>query len=297
MRARHVVADDRRIIQKLAQSSLKAGAHARNSLDTKSSLSEVFHENTKLGPLTLKAHLIWSGNYVRARRDRERLKGGKVYTLMEQRTLPSVQPETALEQTIAARRSTRTFSGEVLRLDELARLLRFSYGNTDSVRRLRAVASGGALYPLELYVIALAVEGLDQGIYHYSPDTSHLDVVRIGNCREPLPDLVYLVGIDVDHAAALVVVTAAFRRSTIKYLDRGYRMILFEAGEAAQNLSLLATSMDLGACLLGGFQDDRLSDFLEIDGVEEAPLLVMALGRPAPPTAEAAAAPPVKASA
>jgi nitroreductase len=58
-------------------------------------------------------------------------------------------------------------------------------------------------------------------------------------------------------------------------------MILMEAGEAAQNLCLIATSMDLGACLLGGFNDDLLSSFLDIDGVDEAPLLPVLVGRPA----------------
>jgi SagB-type dehydrogenase family enzyme len=280
MKERHAVAADRQVLQKLGHNSLKVGLHAKNSLHGKNSLYEVFHENTKLGRLSTRAYSAWIANYIRSRPDRTPLRGGKVYTLMERRTLPQVEARTELERTIAARRSIRAFSCVPLNLDELARLLFFTYGRTDRDGRLRAVASGGALYPLELYVVALKVDGLDPGVYHYGVETNALDVVKTGDCLAALKDVVHWQGLDIDNASLAMVVTAAFRRNTIKYLDRGYRMILMEAGEAAQNLCLIATSMDLGACLLGGFNDDLLSELLDIDGLEEAPLLTMVVGRP-----------------
>jgi SagB-type dehydrogenase family enzyme len=192
-----------------------------------------------------------------------------------------VEPRTELERTIAARRSIRTFSGAAIDLGELARLLFFTYGKTDPDGAFRAVASGGALYPLELYVVAFKVDGLEHGIYHYGVETGHLDLVRPMDPFSAFKDVVTWQGVDIDNASLAIVITAAFRRSTVKYLDRGYRMVLMEVGEAAQNLSLVATSMDLGACLLGGFNDDLLSDLLDIDGVDEAPLLPVLIGRPA----------------
>lgn len=276
---------DRQLLQKLAQGSVKLGL-------AKNALYEVFHENTKLGRLTARAYSSWIVNFSRPRTAAETTPayarywqtghGYKTYTLMERRDLPSVDARTELEQTISARRSIRTFSGMPLGLDELARLLVFTYGRTDRSGVFRAVASGGALYPLELYVAAFNVDGLDPGVYHYAVETGHLDVVRPGECLAALKDVVYAQGVDIDAASLAIVVTAAFRRSTIKYLDRGYRMVLMEAGEAAQNLCLLATSLGLGACLLGGFNDDLLSEFLDIDGVDEAPLLPVLVGRPVP---------------
>jgi SagB-type dehydrogenase family enzyme len=272
-----MVRSGRRVLEKLAHSSAKLGLEAKNSL------YEIFHENTKLSPLTSRAYSAWILNFLRSHRAQQTIdQPYKIYTLMERRELPPVEARSELEQTIAARRSIRRFSGAPLGLEELARLLFFTYGRTDRRGPFRAVASGGALYPLELYVVALNVDGLEPGIYHYGVETGCLDVVRPGESLAALKQLVAWEGIDIDNASLAIVVTAAFRRNTVKYLDRGYRLVLMEAGEVAQNLCLLATSMDLGACLLGGFNDDLLSDFLDIDGVDEAPLLPVLVGRPAP---------------
>ena len=88
-------------------------------------------------------------------------------------------------------------------------------------------------------------------------------------------------GIDIDNASVAIVITAAFRRSTVKYLDRGYRMVLMEAGEAAQNLCLLATSMDLGAACWAVFNDDSPERAARHRWRDEAPLLPVLVGRPA----------------
>lgn len=283
MRDRHLtVTADRRTIRKLARHSAGLGRSTRNAL------YEVFHENTKLGPYSGRTYATWLATMSRSRAARQAFatavhqgQAYKTYSSMQTRALPRVEARTGLEQTIAARRSIRVFSGTPVSLEELARLLFFTYGSTDGGGSHRAVASGGALYPLELYVVALNVDDLDPGVYHYGVETGHLDVVKPGECLAALKDLVYWPGIDIDRAALAIVVTAAFRRNTIKYQDRGYRMVLMEAGEAAQNLCLVATSMGLGACLLGGFNDDLLSKFLDIDGVDEAPLLPVLVGRSA----------------
>ena len=251
-------------------------------LGLKSSLSQIFHENTKLTPLAGRgyaAHIAGVLHSPQAQRMMNRAY--KVYTLGDQVELQEVEPRNDLERTILARRSRRRFSNEALTGEQLARLLRFSYGRTDPHGRFRAVASGGAVYPLEIYALVRAVEGLGAGIFHYDVEHHRLDVVRRGDCWEEVKRCVWLQDMeDPDQAAVVLVVTALFERTTFKYLDRGYRMVLLEAGEVAQNLALLATSLGLGGYLLGGFYDDALSALLEIDGVQEAPLLPVVLGRP-----------------
>lgn len=250
------------------------------SLEPKTTLSEIYHENSKLHGLSAIAY----GLDIKRLNKSELIKTlisapYKVYSLQDEVPLGRVEPENGLERTIAARRSGRLYSGEALTLDELSRLLLYGYGITDARSGYRAVASGGALYPLEIYALPLNVVGLPSGVYHYNVEHHGLDVVEQGDVLDRLKQCVSFQDVQVDTAALVMVITAIFERSTIKYKDRGYRLILIEAGEVAQNLGLLATAMDLASCSLGGFQDDELSKLLGIDGHREAPLLPVVFGR------------------
>jgi SagB-type dehydrogenase family enzyme len=268
---------------KLERQTLKklAGNSAHSAINIKSSLSEMFHENTKLTPLSGRAYGQHIANILRSPTANILMNSPyKLYNLMDQIELTSLEPQTELEKTIAARRSHRQFSGEAISKEELSKLLFFSYGRTDHKSRFRAVASGGALYPLELYILALNVEGLERGIYHYNIENHCLDVVSRGDFWPAAKSCLWLSDIEEpEKVAMIVVVTAIFPRNTMKYLDRGYRLILMEAGEVAQNMSLLAISAGLGALLLGGFIDNALSELLGIDGLDEAPLLPIVIGR------------------
>lgn len=257
-----------------------AGHGFRGALKMEASLSEMFHENTKLTPLTSRSYGAWIGQIARSPvLTRLMSQPFKVYTLMEQVELPTTPPEDQLGNLIAARRSIRTYSGESLSQEELARLLFFSYGITEKRRNWRAVASGGGLFPLEIYAVVLNVENLERGIYHYNVEHNCLDVVSRGDVLAELKECIWFEDIHVDDAAAVFIITAVFERSTLKYQDRGYRMVLMEAGEVAQNMTLTASSLECGVCLVGGFHDDILSRLLDIDGSYEAPLLPVVVGK------------------
>ena len=246
----------------------------------KSSLSEIFHENTKLSPLSGRAysqHIDRIGKSPVAKA--LMAEPYKVYTLFDRVKLTVPEAQNELERTIVARRSERHYTGEAISQEELTKLLFYTYGRTELRRNFRSVASGGGLFPLEFYVVARNVTGVEPGIYHYDVENNYLDAIERGDRWESLKECVWFKDIDVDDAAIVIVITASFLRSTLKYQDRGYRMILMEAGEAAHNLSLLCIPLGLGACLLGGFLDDALSDLLGIDGVDEAPLLPIVIGR------------------
>jgi len=260
-----------------------AGTGFRGAVKMEASLSELFHENTKLTPLSSRAYGSWINQIGKSKMLMSLMAMPfKTYTLMDQVALPSAPPRSELESLIAARRSIRNYSGESMTQEELASLLFFSYGITDNRRNFRAVASGGGLYPLEIYVVALNIEDLERGIYHYNIEHNCLDVVSRGDRLDEIKECIWFEDIDIDDASALFIVTAIFERSTLKYQDRGYRMVLMEAGEVAQNLTLVANSHDLGVCLLGGFHDNIVSRILEIDGNNEAPLLPIVVGRMVP---------------
>jgi SagB-type dehydrogenase family enzyme len=145
----------------------------------------------------------------------------------------------------------------------------------DGVQR-RPAPSAGALYPLELYVAALCVDGLEAGLMHYDP-YSHC-LVRLGDLdasalAATLPD-----GSLVDRTACALVLTAVFWRSRFKYGQRGYRFVLLEAGHVAQNALLAAAALAVPALPVGGFYDTRLDALLDLDGVDESSVYVLLLG-------------------
>jgi SagB-type dehydrogenase family enzyme len=247
------------------------------------SLSELFHENTKLSRLSGREY---ARHLDRIKRNREVMRTlsspYKIYSLsggISLGTAPAADSD--LEQAIEARRSVRRFTRGPLAASEMGRLLWFSYGRPGQGQHRRPVPSPGALYPLELYLIALNVDGLPRGTYHYSALTHAIGRVSPRDPAQGGLAPFWLHDIDAEGIAAVIVICAVFRRCTVKYLDRGYRMLLMEVGAVMQNMSLLAADLGLGTCAIGGFLDDDVAKIVGVDGVAEAPLLAVVVGRPA----------------
>ena len=170
---------------------------------------------------------------------------------------------------------------DAVRLADLGRMLYLSSGIT--MRRgglaLRAAPSSGALFPSELYVIARAVEGLAQGVYHYHPLRHRLQLIG------PLPRSSGAP--QADRADALIMLSAVFRRTGYKYRNRAYRYALADAGHLLENLRLAAHGAGLAPQLLPAFDDGAAARALGVDGVEECVLALMVLD----PEGEGPAAP------
>jgi SagB-type dehydrogenase family enzyme len=183
----------------------------------------------------------------------------------------------SLERALSERRSVREFGKAALTQDEVSQLLWAAQGIT-SRDGLRTAPSAGALYPLELYLVAGNVENLDPGIYKYVSAGHKLMKIMTGDQRRKLAAA--SLGQDsVADAAVVLVFTAVERRTTRKYGSRGVRYIHIEVGHASQNVFLEATALGLGAVVVGAFDDDRLRETLKLpEG--EAPLYLMPLGRP-----------------
>ena len=199
---------------------------------------------------------------------------------------PPEAPAASLDEVIAARQSCRQFLPAPISLGCLGTVLRLSYGVLGEAESFggfleRPVPSGGALYPLELYVLVQRVAEARVGVLHYLPLVHAVEVLH----GEPLPRLLtaelFLGQPYLADAAAVIVIAAAVERSMWKYEDRGYRYILFEAGHVAQNAILCAHALGLGALPLGGFFDDDLGALLRLDADREIALYGVAIGAPA----------------
>lgn len=181
-----------------------------------------------------------------------------------------------LTDVLDARRSRCPSPGSSLELADLAALT--SAYAADAATGLRHVPSGGALYPLELYIVAGRVHGLTTGLYHFDPFDRALELLDAGG--NTLADA-FVDPAVAECSAAVIVVTALFRRSRCKYGLRGYRFALLEAGHLVQAVLLLATAAGIDALPLGGFYDAALERLVHADGVNESVVYAVAVGRPA----------------
>ncbi len=90
----------------------------------------------------------------------------------------------SLETALRKRRSRREYAPGPLSLAELSQLLWAAQGET-TPEGFRTAPSGGALYPLEVYVLAGNVTNLASGIYRYAPYSHTLRQVVDGDYRLP----------------------------------------------------------------------------------------------------------------
>lgn len=187
-----------------------------------------------------------------------------------------------LAEAIASRRSIREFTDRSLTMMDIGAILFSADGLTHriGVHDLRSAPSGGALFPIETYLVVSSVDSLAPGLYHFRVVDSSLVLVAEGDFRGRLA----AAALDqecVRQAPANVVLTARFDRSTKKYADRGYRYTYIEAGAICQNVYLASAALHLGTVAVGAFYDQPVNDLLGIDGSSEAAILIMPIGHPA----------------
>jgi SagB-type dehydrogenase family enzyme len=189
---------------------------------------------------------------------------------------PRYRSDASIEEAMLRRRSVREYSESSLSLSEISQLLWAAQGITHQ-NGSRTTPSAGALFPLEVYVVAGRVDDLPSGVYRYEPHGRELVLVMSGDKREDL----YLATIEqecVRVGAAAIIIAAVNERTTQKYGERGIRYICMEAGHAAQNVYLQASSLDLGTVVVGAFQDERVKKVLQMPA-KESPLYIMPVGR------------------
>ena len=189
---------------------------------------------------------------------------------------PRYDSEVSVEKTLLERRSVRKYSDAPLSLNELSQLLWAAQGITDP-EGYRTAPSAGALYPLELYVVAGNVNDLPEGVYRYKPKDHKLEMVLAGDKRQGLYG-VSLQQSAVKNAAAVIVFAADYDRTTVKYGDRGIQYVHIEVGHSAENTLLQAVALDLSAVVIGAFYDEEMKEVLNIPGGEQ-PLLILPVGK------------------
>lgn len=205
-------------------------------------------------------------------------KGESQMTSTETIALPAPKTKgtTSLEEALQKRRSTRSFLQAPLALADVSQLLWAAQGITDT-EGLRAAPSAGALYPLELYILAGNVRDLPAGIYHYVPIQHRLETIRAGQFRADIAAATLHQGW-LEESAAIFLITAIESRTIAKYGTRATRYIHMEAGHAAQNALLQAVALGLGGTPVGAFNDEQIAKILALPR-EQKVLYLLPIGK------------------
>jgi SagB-type dehydrogenase family enzyme len=190
---------------------------------------------------------------------------------------PSIDGGLSVEAAISGRRSVRGFTDDPVTLEHLSQLLWAAQGITDRERSRRAAPSAGAKYPMEIFVVAGRVGGLDPGVYWYVPSSHTINLLSAGDRRAELSEQA-LSQASVLNAPLSLVIAGVYERTMEKYEERGVRYVHIEVGSVAENVYLQAESLGLGTVFAGAFSDDGVRDLLHAD---VSPLGIMPVGVPA----------------
>lgn len=153
-------------------------------------------------------------------------------------------------------------------LEDLARALLLACAPTAMSRGgehvFRSIPSAGALYPTEIYAAASAVQGLEDGVYHYSPLEYRLHRLRPHNPFPASPE-----------ATVHFFFSAVYFRSAWKYRARSYRYHLLDTGHAVEAMALALNALGCPWVLRLNFDDEAMNRLLGLDPEREVALAWM----------------------
>jgi SagB-type dehydrogenase family enzyme len=167
-------------------------------------------------------------------------------------------------------------------LVELAELLYFSAGLTRKYRfgselhYMRAASATGALYPIELYVIAGDVPGLEAGVYHFDPLGFQLSQLRKGDYRA---ELAAVSSASLATTPATIAFASLAWKNAWKYEARSYRHWFWDAGVIAANLLAVSVSIGLPSRIIESFVDQTVNRLFGLQDGKEATILLSPVGR------------------
>src|SRR3989454_6918642 len=251
-----------------------APASSRSSQNHDTAYALNYHESTKHSEISLRT----SGHYLDWANKPSQFK---IYEDLTSISLPKNFPKPEAEPLMAI--SGRAVQTEPLNLGltELAELLYFSAGLTRKFRfggelhYMRAASATGALYPIELYVVAGDIAELEAGVYHFDPLGFLLSRIRKGDYRAKLAAV---SNDSIALAPATIVFASLAWKNAWKYEARSYRHWFWDGGVIAANLISLSASMVSPTRIVQGFVDQTVNELLGLQDGEEATICLSPVG-------------------
>ncbi|MCF7920264.1 MAG: SagB/ThcOx family dehydrogenase [Candidatus Cloacimonetes bacterium] len=199
------------------------------------------------------------------------------------------EPSTAVIQQeniyklISERTTLRDFKTDELSLEELSWLLWATQGVRKYIpeekKIFRTVPSGGDRHPFETYLAVNRITGLNPGLYRFLSREHRLLFLKAE------PDLVEIltdIGRGqpyVGNCAVCFIWSAIPQRTEWRYANQAKKNILIEAGHVGQNLYLATEAAGCGTCGIAAYDQKKVDELLELDGVDEFVIYLAPVGR------------------
>jgi SagB-type dehydrogenase family enzyme len=152
-----------------------------------------------------------------------------------------------------------------------------SIGGDGEEYHFRAAPSAGALYPIEVYVAAAKVDGVEAGLYHFSPADLRMSGLRRGDWRDYIARAA-AHNPAISRAQAVLVLTSIYWRSAWKYRARAYRYCYWDSGTLLANLLAAAAAEKIAAQVVTSFEDLAIESMLGVDSDREGVIAIVAIG-------------------
>lgn len=161
------------------------------------------------------------------------------------------------------------------------RRLRVTWNQDTEVRELyheaiwgRGAASGGGMYPLEIYLAAgNDLPGLLPGLYHYTSAHHALERLTVGGIANTVAGA---VGTPASGTSYLVV-TTRFWKNSFKYNSFAFHVVTQDLGATLHVWRMLAADLGLTVASTLAFDDRAINRALGLSELDESTLCVLSL--------------------
>jgi SagB-type dehydrogenase family enzyme len=218
----------------------------------------------------------------------KRPRFAKEYSLHPQFKLASPkQPrEDSFQRVLFGRRTCRQFSQQGIPLEVISNVLYHSCGWTVSGAQQvggmpvirKTSPSPGSMASVEAYLIALKVNDLPPGIFHYSL-VSH--VLELLDGEYPSNWLISACGDQewIGDCAAAILFCGVPARLAWKYATpKAYQVMMMEVGHLSQTALLSATAEGLGCFCTSALREAMFEQRIGLDPLDETPLMLVGMG-------------------